>query len=650
MKAFRISAVLMVVLSAAILGFTSVLRADCTPAAGTNGDDTIVCENASTGVDGGEGSDTITNNGTTSGEIAGGDSDDTITNNGSFGSIDAGDGDDEVVNNNNGGDIAGGDGDDTITNNGGAGDLNGDDSYDTITNNGQAGALNGGADADSIYNDGQAESIDGGDGDDVIITTAESFVEETIVGGDGNDDLNISGFVNIGDIFGFGGPDTSSPDAGDLTDMIGTGISGGEGDDRIAIGDNSVSMAALIEALTGIDVTTIDWATVDADDLMVQVNITMDEDTLDDLATACQMPDMDGIEDLLLCIGKMGVVIGDVDGDGGDDIILSNGIILGSIDGGADNDTIVSSNIVVGDLRGDDGDDSINNGFIVGGGIEGGDGDDTIMNSGALITGSIEGGEGDDTIINLGYTSIPVADELLTDLIGLDFENGHILAGDGDDVVINIGFVGGNIDGGDGDDTITNEGYVVDIIAGEGNDVIIVLTGSTVDGLIDGQDGYDTLNVETEACDANEAARIIEGMTGSGIHSWGDLTWTNIEQINAVLRDAGCGEVTVASVRLNKDHEFASQPFAIFCEMIEVGNSFAFYQIDGAGNGNLTVRYSSEYVMEQVTKAMTEGRDVLIGESNGIQFFARVDGTLVAMQGSYVFGMPGVMCAAEEAA
>lgn len=642
----------MVVLSAALLGFASVLRADCTPSVGTTGDDTITCEGGSTSVDGGDGDDTITNNGTTSGEINGGDGDDTITNNtnGSAGSIEGGDGNDTITNYNSSGDISGGEDDDIITSNGGAGDLNGDGGEDQIINNGQAGALNGGTEDDGIYNGGQAESIDGGEGDDIFIMTPGSFVEETIEGGDGNDDLNIQGFINIGDIFGYGGPDTDAPDSGDLTDMIGSGVSGGEGDDRIAIGDNDVSMAAIIEALTGIDVTTIDWATVDADDLIVQVNISMDEDTMENLAMACNMPSVEAIEELLYCIGQMGVVIGDVDGDGGADTIISNGIILGSINGGTDADILFNGNIVVGDLSGDDGNDSINNGFIVGGGIEGGEGDDSIMNSGALITGNIEGGEGDDTIINLGYTSIPVADEILDDLIGLDFENGNILAGDGDDVVINTGFVGGNIEGGNGDDTITNVGYVVDIIAGEGNDVIIVLVGSTTDGLIDGQDGYDTLNVETEACDAEEAAQIIESMTGSGIHSWGGLTWTNIEQINTVLREAGCGEVTVASVRLNKDHEFASQPFAIFCEMIEVGNSFAFYQIDGAGNGSLTVRYSSSYVQEQVTKAMTEGRDVLIGEMNGIQFIARVDGTLVALQGSYVFGMPGVMCAADAAA
>ena len=216
------------------------------------------------------------------------------------------------------------------------------------------------------------------------------------------------------------------------------------------------------------------------------------------------------------------------DNNSGDDTITNNGFtyyIMGDSsegNGNSGDDTIVNNgeaDYIYGDSdfhRNDSGNNTITNneGGLVNEDIEGGGGNDDITNLG-IVGDDIQGNDGDDTIINSGTV------------------DDDIEGNDGDDTIINSGTVGEDIQGGKGDDTIEHSGVVEgDIEAGEGDDTVR-LTGTQVDGIIDGGTDTDTLDFSMKTKDkkAYHAAKAAIAAGGDGNFNWenGRIAWQNFE-------------------------------------------------------------------------------------------------------------------------
>jgi len=213
-------------------------------------------------------------------------------------------------------------------------------------------------------------------------------------------------------------------------------------------------------------------------------------------------------------INNSGRVNGTIDGESGRDEINNSGTVDGFLWGGLHNDEINNSGTVNQEITGWFGDDTITNSGTVAGDINGNDGDDTITNNGTVQL-DLDGGDGADTITNNGLVEDEIEGE------------------EGNDTITNNGTVRDDIDGDQGDDTIVNSGIVHgDIEAGTGNDRVS-LTGTQVDGIIDGGPGTDTLDfsMETKNKSQYKAARAAIATGGDGSFAWinGHITWQNFE-------------------------------------------------------------------------------------------------------------------------
>ncbi len=88
---------------------------------------------------------------------------------------------------------------------------------------------------------------------------------------------------------------------------------------------------------------------------------------------------------------------------------------------------------------------------------------------------------------------------------------GAILTATSTDLVRNAGHITGKIDLADGDDALENSGRIDgDVTLGAGSDTLVLLTGSTVDGVIDGGDGLDTVTLRGTSVTATQAQTIAE--------------------------------------------------------------------------------------------------------------------------------------------
>ncbi len=196
-----------------------------------------------------------------------------------------------------------------------------------------------------------------------------------------------------------------------------------------------------------------------------------------------------------------------------------------------DDYTVDAGDTYTGDLVGSGGDDRITINGTVTGRVYAGDGHDTITNNGS-IEGDLVGYSGDDLIVNSGTV------------------DGAIWAGGGSDTITNTGYAD-KIAGQGSDDTIFTSGEVGNggIMAGGGND-IVSWNGGSIGGVIDGQNGYDVLNLY-----------IPEDYPYSGTPSSGSVTyngetikWQGFEEVN-LLGDPGGTETTANgdAVTANED-------------------------------------------------------------------------------------------------
>ena len=209
---------------------------------------------------------------------------------------------------------------------------------------------------------------------------------------------------------------------------------------------------------------------------------------------------------------------GTIAGDPGDDgvssaddnqTIINYGTILGDTGinfctgdtGAAGDDTITNyGTITTTDgtaIRMGEGDDTFTNNStgIINGEVIMGPGNDTLDNPGN-INGKVKMGEGDDTLINNG--TINHGDGCC----------GAIIMSDGEDTAINNGIVNGKVKLAGGDDIFTNYGTInglcdgmgcsTAISLGCGDDVLNLMSGSVVNGDIDGCDEDDEINLDGE--------------------------------------------------------------------------------------------------------------------------------------------------------
>jgi hypothetical protein len=240
-----------------------------------------------------------------------------------------------------------------------------------------------------------------------------------------------------------------------------------------------------------------------------------------------------GGNDTLQVDGLVFVVIGDYTvGEGGDDSITVDGFVLGVLgdgstgDGG--NDTIIVNGTaidVTGDgagdgLTGDGGNDLIViNGdadTVIGDDASGNGGNDTIIINGTVqdvIGDEVDGNGGDDTII-ITYDGL-----VLGDITG-----DCTLTGDGgDDSIIIDGIVVGNVIG--------------DCVGGAGgDDTVRIQDDGEVDGLIDGEDGFDTL--QFDAITQEDLNALGLDPAGGSITIGGiTYTWANFESLIGLLAE-----------------------------------------------------------------------------------------------------------------
>ena len=532
---------------------------------GDAGDDSITLDNSRVGyvsagtVDGGAGADTIELNNNTHigrysgsrGQVLGGADNDTITLDQSFvgfegaGTVDGGEGADSITVRNNSaigretgatGQVLGGADNDTITldNNvfvgvNGAATVDGGEGNDSITlsTSGVVGMSAGGS-----------GHILGDAGDDTIIVADYSVVGSSgvgiISGGDGNDSIALSNNTSLGS--SAGGEGQLLGDAGDDTIMLdqslvgsdGAGtVSGGEGNDSIALSNNSHigwSAGATGQVLgdAGEDTIVLDSSRVGSD--------------------------------------GAGTVSG---GEGNDSIVLGNGSDIGSdsdgsgqVLGGAGDDTISLDDSKVGQngagaVSGGEGNDSIilSNSSDVGysssasNQVLGDAGDDTIILDDSYLglfgSGTVSGGEGNDSIMLRGSSHIAAATY-----------SGAVFGDAGDDTIILDGsYVGrmgaATVSGGEGNDSIrlSNQSVIGveatgtgGVLGDAGDDTITIddsIIGRDGAGMVDGGEGNDSITL-SNGSDLGE----ISGSTGQVFGGAGDDTIT-LDGSDVALRGAG---------------------------------------------------------------------------------------------------------------
>lgn len=428
----------------------------------------------------------------------------------------------------------------------GAGANTVEQSAELSTDSGGLSGISVGPGADAVTLENSALAGYQGNGDAGADMIDQQAILDATVGLGAGDDLGSIANSSVIDYAGGGSVDCSS-DALAVVDM-----SGGFGDDTINLSNESLvtcenlldpanssmtgtaDLDAAVQGGPGDDSISIDNISViaganPAADVLAEANLTLDvhggfgDDTITVSNVADVVPDV-GVE--------TGVVTGIITGGFGDDSISvdatgSHVEDLGIL-GGFGDDTIYNSasgqNVLIAGGFGDD--EITNDGILSGSNIFAGGGDDLVVNNGEVD--SIFAGPGQDTVMNFGNSVLY-----------------NIQTGLGDDSVLNAGLVGGNIETLFGDDTVANSGHVGgDINLGAGDDVMIVQTGSSVGGTMDGGPGTDTLSLQVNVGEVSEdeadalAAQIAAAVfttqhSGSGTMVIGGqvYTWTNFEAL-----------------------------------------------------------------------------------------------------------------------
>ncbi|MFN8374219.1 MAG: hypothetical protein U0694_15240 [Anaerolineae bacterium] len=315
----------------------------------------------------------------------------------------------------------------------------------------------------------------------------------------------------------------------------------------------------------------------------------------------------------------------------GSDVIINDGTINGNILGDSLNGTGSGSDVI------------INNGYadsIVGDSGGPGTGSDVLVNNGQVVNimgdSSNMDGSGADSLTNNGNADEIFGDSIYANGSGSDtITNNGALAGDlyadtyqgngsGNDTVVNNGVIGGSIYGdselgsGSGSDTIINNGAVNNnIIAGGGDDTVVISGMGYVAGIMDGGAGYDVLTFNLTTSDPEEllaiAAQIAAANPAGGTLTIRGIvyTWQNFEELSALL---------ISLVRLNS----YGDPFAVFCAL---GGGIEVYAVVG-NQGVLALSISSQALSNAINFAQANNSLVTVARSANSTLYALATGEL----------------------
>ena len=404
--------------------------------------------------------------------------------------------------------ISTGTGDDKITvKNGGeiSTNINSGSGNDTINVDGEGTKVNGEVVKDEHGNDVKRGGILAGDGDDTINVTNKAEVKSGIYDGDGNDKINVKGGATVGD-----------KDSAEAQQQMHAGIQLGDGKNTVTVEGADTSVSRItgykfgedkngVKAETQNDVTVKDKATV-AFDIDID-NRNVDKVTVDNATVKGTIFTNGGDDEINVNKSKVGGVLG----EGGNDTININ------------DSTIGGEGSFYGDVRNKDtgkfdltGSDKHNRSAYQG--VNGDQhtesvekhwqhGDDKINITNSTVEGKVWGGRGND--------DINITDSKVKKGVYGDAENkpnGKDGSVDGNDTInVSGSTIEGIINGEGGDDKITvdkskvagqsaknSKGQTIrEAIMGEkGNDEISVQNKSNVDGNISGDQGDNKINVD----------------------------------------------------------------------------------------------------------------------------------------------------------
>ena len=328
--------------------------------------------------------------------------------------------------------------------------------------------VNGDEGSDTITVTGaEANKVSGGVDDDVINIATSLITGDGVFGDDGADTINVTGLSVVTFISGGNGNDEITFDA-----LGFGGLDGGDGDDLINLDGGVSALGALVNAGGNDDTINLNGTLVLGD-----VTGSAGEDVINIKAGGADKVLGGGDNDVMTMTG--GIVADDVDGlngEGGDDTIDLQGGFAAFVGGGSGNDLI-----------------QLNGADLTGVRISGQSDDDEIQ----LMSGTagvIEGGSGEDLIELDSATVLAVVGDVFDD--GVDTANGSA-----DTINLNGGEVtsfkgvGGDVWGQGGNDQINLNGTIVefDIRGGADDDLIDIQAGSA--DTVQGDAGQDSITM-----------------------------------------------------------------------------------------------------------------------------------------------------------
>ncbi|OCC23624.1 hypothetical protein MB02_10665 [Croceicoccus estronivorus] len=197
---------------------------------------------------------------------------------------------------------------------------------------------------------------------------------------------------------------------------------------------------------------------------------------------------------------------GGVSGGSGNDNVNNTGTLNGPVDLGEGDNTFTNSSggTINNDVTAGSGSDVVQNQGAINGSVNLGGGDNTFTNApGGTVAGNVQTGVGNDNIQNQGTIDgdVVLDGETAPSLAPAFVQTAvspmaTIVPTGGDDVLSNDGTVTGSIFAGAGNDKLTNSGIIGgDIDLGDGNDELVLESGWSIGGAVDGGVGTDGLQV-----------------------------------------------------------------------------------------------------------------------------------------------------------
>ena len=381
---------------------------------------------------------------------------------------------------------------------------------DSLTGSGGDDILNGGPGNDTLTGSGGNDTLSGGLDDDTFVF-GSTFGSDTVIEwiGEGNDTLDFSTFNTALTVVPGSGV-TVSDSFGNLMTHVQNCIETlklGSGDDRVAPSSGGQFFGGLgnIQAEGGVD--TLDYSAYTS-------GVTVDLTT----GTAQDIGTVSGFENIIGSSGN-----DTLKGDGGDNVFIG-GPGNDALDGMGGVDTFdartilnnLTVNLTSGTALGDGSDTLINienvltgagNDIITGGAgnniLNGGSGNDTYCIGNAWGIDTILDSSGNDTLTFVGI-GVDLTFNLAASIVSSGAHNVNFSA-----AVIET------LLGGDANDTFQINGAISgNLYAGIGNDSFVFQDGATLNGLIDGGAGSDTLDYSSYAAGRSITLTGLGGLTG----------------------------------------------------------------------------------------------------------------------------------------